>query len=148
MTAMTPGAFDPALVSAVQSSFAQVQAASGDVGRHFYDRLFREAPEVRPLFRGDADRQATKLIDTINVVVAALGHFDAVLPIARDLARRHVAYGVTPQHYAIVGRVLISTLAEVLGRHAFTPFTRDAWERTYAALAAVMIAAAYDDAPV
>ena len=41
-------------------------------------------------------------------------------PDRSDLARRHVAYGVQPEHYALVGSALLWTLEQGLGDE-FTP---------------------------
>jgi nitric oxide dioxygenase len=78
-------------------------------------------------------------------VVGGLSDLDAVLPAAKALAVRHVAYGVAADHYAPVGEALIWTLQQGLGE-AFTPETRDAWQAAYGALSGVMITEAYGQA--
>src|SRR6266404_190010 len=57
---------------------------------------------------------------TIAVVVASLDRLDKILPAVKDLAVRHVGYGVEDRHYAKVGEALIWTLEAGLGE-AFTP---------------------------
>ena len=145
MSAIQHHSFDPALVSAVQGSFTPVMARADEVGRVFYETLFAADPSLRAMFPDDMARQRESLVDTLNVMVCALDHLESVLPIARDLAVRHVGYGVRPAHYALVGRALIQTLETVLGPHAFDAYTRTAWRRTYGALAAVMLAAGYPE---
>lgn len=128
----------------VADSFALANRDPRGTGRLFYDCLFRRDPSLRRLFRGDLDAQGVKLMDTLNVVVGALGHPDAVLPVARDLARRHVAYGVRAEHYATVGAALIDTLGRACGR-GFDAAARGAWGRAYAMLTDAMIEAAYPE---
>ena len=108
----------------------------------FYARLFETAPETRALFRGDIDTQGQKLMSALATVVNSLVDFEAIVSVARDLAKRHVAYGVTPEHYALVGAALLWTLEQGLGDE-FTPALRAAWEAAYGALSEVMIASAY-----
>jgi hemoglobin-like flavoprotein len=126
----------------VQTSFARVVPIADEAAALFYGRLFDMAPELRPLFRGDMRVQGAKLIAAITTVVDGLGSIDAILPAVQTLARRHVAYGVEPQHYSTVGAALLWTLEQGLG-DAFTPEVSAAWAAAYGALSQTMIAAAY-----
>ena len=64
-----------------------------------------------------------------------------MLDTVRELARRHVGYGVTAAHYAPVGAALLWTLEQGLGE-AFTDEVHDAWAAAYGLLSAAMIEAA------
>jgi hemoglobin-like flavoprotein len=88
------------------------------------------------------EEQGRKLMAAIAMVVNNLGELQAVIPAVQDLAKRHVAYGVRPEHYAVVGAALLWTLEQGLG-DAFTSEIRAAWASAYGALSEVMIAAAY-----
>ncbi len=134
----------PHQVDLVQSSFAKVASIADAAAAIFYERLFEIAPEVRPLFHGNMAEQRRKLMTTLGVVVNGLKNLDAVLPAARELAVRHVRYGVKPAHYAPVGEALIWTLDRGLGAD-FTSEVRSAWLAAYGALSGVMIAAAYGE---
>ena len=81
-------------------------------------------------------------MSSLAMVVNSLGDFNTVVPAARDLAKRHVAYGVTPEHYSLVGSALLWTLEQGLADE-FTPALRAAWEAAYSAISEVMIASAY-----
>ncbi|MEL6680704.1 MAG: globin family protein, partial [Pseudomonadota bacterium] len=105
----------PAQIEAVQSSFAKVAPISDKAAELFYGRLFEIAPEVKPMFAGDMAEQGKKLMKTLGTVVNGLNNLDTVLPAAKDLAARHVTYGVTPKHYEPVGAALIWTLEQGLG---------------------------------
>jgi hemoglobin-like flavoprotein len=134
----------PQQVAQVQASFAQVAPIADQAAALFYGRLFEIAPEVRSLFRGDMDVQGRKLTTAIATVVDSLGEIDVVAPAISDLAKRHVAYGVRPEHYERVGAALLWTLEQGLGDD-FTPAVGAAWAAAYAALSQLMIAAAYPD---
>ena len=134
----------PDKVTLIQDSFAQVEPMAVKAGEAFYARLFEIAPEVQPMFKGDIIEQAGKLMTTLGLVVKGLTDLPKIVPVAENLARAHVDFGVAADQYAPVGAALIDTLAAGLG-DAFTPDVRAAWEEAYATLSGVMIAAAYDE---
>ncbi len=129
-------------IAHVRRGWAAAAADPERTAAVFYSHLFRIAPEVRPLFHDDIGTQGRKLTETFDTIVDALDAPDRLLPTARQLARRHVAYGVRPEHYDAVGAALLATLGDLLGG-AFTPADRQAWSRVYAALSGAMREAAY-----
>jgi hemoglobin-like flavoprotein len=135
----------PQQVSQIQSSFAKIAPIADQAVELFYRRLFEAAPETRALFRGDMQVQGRKLMAALAAVVNGLGQWHTIVPMARDLARRHIAYGVEPRHYAIVGSALLWTLEQGLAGE-FTPELRAAWAAAYSALSEAMIASAYPSA--
>ena len=132
----------PQQVNQVQASFIKVVPMANRAAALFYGRLFETAPETRALFRSDIDRQGRKLMSALKTVVNNLGDFETIVPVARDLAKRHVAYGVAREHYSLVGSALLWTLEQGLADE-FTPALRAAWEAAYSALSEVMIASGY-----
>ena len=133
---------NPIQVTMVQQSFSKVAPIADDAAAFFYGRLFEIAPEVRPLFRGDMKEQGRKLMGTLAVVVNGLGDLNAILPAASALAKRHVSYGVTPDHYAPVGAALLWTLERGLGAQ-WSQELAAAWAAAYATLSGFMIGEAY-----
>ncbi|MGF1641024.1 MAG: globin family protein [Rhodospirillales bacterium] len=134
----------PQEIELIEGSFASVAPLEVEAAALFYGRLFEMAPEVRPLFAGDMTEQGAKLMMTLAVVVNGLRDVDKLLPVVQNLARRHVGFGVRPEHYPTVGAALLWTLEQGLGE-AFTPATEAAWQKAYGTLAGVMVAAAYGD---
>jgi nitric oxide dioxygenase len=132
----------PDQVKSIQESFAKVAPISEQAAALFYGRLFEIAPEVKPLFRGDMKEQGRKLMTTLAVVVNGLTDLNAILPAASALAKRHVAYGVTPSHYAPVGAALLWTLERGLGGQ-WTQELAAAWAAAYGVLSSYMIGEAY-----
>ncbi len=132
----------PQQIDLVKASWAQLQPSQAATADLFYGRLFELAPDTRPLFKRDIHAQGLMLTHTLGVVVAGLDRLDTVVPLAQQLARQHVGYGVQARHYDSVGTALIWTLAQSLGT-AFTPALRQAWADAYALLAGAMKAAAY-----
>ena len=132
----------PAQVKLVQDSFAKVAPISEQAAALFYGRLFEIAPEVKPLFKGDMAEQGRKLMATLAVVVNGLANLDSILPAASALAKRHVAYGVVPGHYAPVGEALLWTLERGLGS-GWSQELAAAWVAAYTTLSQFMIGEAY-----
>ncbi|MEM1274435.1 MAG: globin family protein [Pseudomonadota bacterium] len=136
----------PAEIDLVQGSFAKVVPIKDQAAALFYARLFDVAPDVRPLFKADLSEQGSKLMATLGVAVNGLKDLEAIVPVAQDLARRHLDYGVLAEHYPLVGVALLDTLEKGLGAD-FTPETKRAWVKAYTTLAGVMCEAAYGVQP-
>lgn len=128
-------------VQLVQESWAMVEPIADTAAELFYGRLFETAPEVKPLFSGDMKAQGRKLMAMITVAVKGLSDLESIVPAVQDLGKRHVAYKVKEEHYAVVGSSLLWTLEKGLG-DAFTPATQEAWTTVYGLLSSTMIDAA------
>jgi nitric oxide dioxygenase len=132
----------PEEIRLVQESFRHVLAIREQAAELFYGRLFEIDPSTRRLFAGsDMKAQGGKLMATIDMVVGSLARPEAMLAKVKELAVRHVVYGVEETHYQSVGSALLWTLSAGLGA-PFTPALRDAWAAAYALLSGVMIDAA------
>jgi hemoglobin-like flavoprotein len=132
----------PHQVKLVRDSFAKIAPIADQAAAMFYGRLFDVAPQVRPLFPKDMAEQQRKLMATLAVVVSGLANLETILPVASALAKRHVIYGVTADHYPIVGAALLWTLERGLGA-AWNAQLAEAWTAAYARLADFMIGEAY-----
>jgi nitric oxide dioxygenase len=132
----------PQQISLVQASWASVVPIQDTAAGLFYHRLFALDPDVKPMFKGDLQSQGKKLMQALGFIVNSLTKLDELVPVAQDMARRHVGYGVQARHYDTVGAALLWTLEQGLGS-AFTDDTCDAWAAAYGTLAGVMEEAAY-----
>lgn len=108
------------------------------VGDTFYGKLFTDHPGVRRMFPKDMNLQYQKLMDMISTIVARLDHLEDLTDDIAAMSRRHVAYGVKPEQYKIVGDALLWTLEQGLGRD-YTPDVKKAWVKCYSILSDVMI---------
>ncbi len=113
---------------------AEAQEASA---RLFYGRLFEVAPELKPLFTADMKDQGRRFFDMLGMAVHNLDRLETIIPPFEALGDRHDRYGARPEHYPVIGAVLLDTLDARLG-DAFTEEARKAWTRTYEILASVM----------
>jgi nitric oxide dioxygenase len=135
----------PRQIDLVQDTFAAVVPITERAAADFYHRLFAMAPETRSLFRTDMAEQGRKLFLTLATVVDALDRLDTIVPVARELAIRHVAYGARDHHYEAVGLALIETLRNGLGE-SFDAEIEAAWVAAYRILSDTMLAAVHEHA--
>ena len=134
---MTPEDFDN-----IRRTWAIAAAVPDQTATTFYGTLFRLDASTKPLFVGDLDLQGRKLTQTLSFIVDHLDDTEVLLQAARDLAIRHLDYGVTSAQYVSVGTALISTLKQLLGPE-FSAEDEAAWGRVYTALSGHMIESAY-----
>ena len=74
----------------------------------------------------------------INFVDPSLRDLSAIAPFLADLGARHARYGVSAEHYPLVGGALLETMAEVAGAAWQPEFTTE-WARAYQTVAQIMI---------
>ena len=126
-------------LEALETSFDLVAPRGDELMDVFYARLFAAAPSVKPLFAGtDLKKQKTMLLGTLILLRKSLRDLDAIVPKLRELGARHVAYGAAPEHYPVVGEVLIASMAE-LAADAWRPEFERAWAAAFGVVAGVMI---------
>jgi len=122
----------------VQNSWEKVLPISEAAAALFYGRLFELDPSTRPLFKHtNMPEQRKKLMNMIGAAVNGLNAIDQLIPAVSNLGRRHMAYGVTDEHYTTVGKALLWTLEQGLGAD-FTPEVKEAWTTVYGLLADTM----------
>jgi hemoglobin-like flavoprotein len=129
-------------LESLETTFDLVAPRGDELMDIFYARLFEAAPSVRPLFDAtDLRRQKAMLLGTLVLLRNSLRNLDAIVPKLRALGARHVAYGVEPEHYVVVGEVLIASMAEIAG-DAWRPEHELAWAAALAVVADVMLSGA------
>jgi hemoglobin-like flavoprotein len=126
-------------VKDLETSFDLVAPRGDELMDVFYARLFEAAPAAQPLFAHvDLKKQKTMLLGALVLLRKSLRNLDAIVPKLRELGARHVAYGARPEHYPIVGGVLIASMAEVAGPQWQPEYTQ-AWAEAYDVVQAVML---------
>jgi hemoglobin-like flavoprotein len=126
-------------LEALETSFDLVAPRGDDLMDEFYRRLLETAPAVKPLFaRTDLKAQKAMLLGTLVLLRKSLRNLDAIVPKLRELGARHVAYGALPEHYPVVGEVLIASMAKIAG-DAWRPEFEAAWGEAFAIVAGAML---------
>jgi hemoglobin-like flavoprotein len=126
-------------LNALETSFDLVAPRGDELMDVFYARLFAAAPAVKPLFaETDLPRLKVMLLRTLVLLRKSLRNLDPIVPTLRKLGACHVAYGARPEHYPVVGEVLIASMAEIAGP-AWSPEYERAWSEAFEVAAGVMI---------
>jgi nitric oxide dioxygenase len=125
----------------VQTTFSRLAVMPEVAAALFYERLFAAKPSFRRLFKNDMRIQGVKFWTMLAMVVYNLPEPGQVSPAIRDLAVRHVGYGVKPANYEVMREALLWTLEQALAEE-LTPDVREAWTVCYDELAGEMKAAA------
>ena len=108
------------------------------VGDVFYSKLFFDMPHLEKLFHHSKDGQARKLVEMLSVIVSRLDNIEELSEEIKQLAIRHVQYGVKEQHYKAVGTALLWTLQQGLGRD-WNEEVKKAWSSCFQVLSTTMI---------
>jgi hemoglobin-like flavoprotein len=122
----------------LQESLGLVAPVADDLIRAFYDQLFADFPQVRPMFPAIMDLQRERLLAAIVAVVTHYDHPERLMPALTAMGRQHAGYGVRPEHFDAVGATLLATLRSFAGP-AWTPAYEEAWTRMYTFAATTMI---------
>ena len=126
-------------VELLESSFEKIKPRGPEFASSFYETLFENAPEAKPLFAStDLGEQQKKLLASLVLVVENLRKGDVLGSALRGLGARHVQYGALPEHYPIVGGALLQTFEKFLGDD-WTPEVKQAWVDAYGAITEIML---------
>lgn len=133
-------------VEVLQESFDKVKPQANEFSVSFYDTLFTDYPDAKPLFaHTDMDVQRKKLLESLVLVVENLRNPDILTGSLKGLGARHVQYGALPEHYPLVGNALLKTFESYLGPE-WTPEVKQAWVDAYGAITMLMLEGAdYSD---
>ncbi|MBK9270124.1 MAG: hemoglobin [Saprospiraceae bacterium] len=115
------------------------------VGNAFYNKLFADYPATQKLFSKDMNQQYLKLMEMLNLIVNKLDQLEELSVEIREMAKRHVEYGVKAKHYYMVGESLLWTL-EVALKSDWNAELEQAWALCYNTLAKNMMASVEDPA--
>lgn len=127
---------------AVVKSTAPVLEQNGELlTRYFYERMFRENPEVAPMFNRSNQTSGTQqraLAGAICAFAANVDQLEVLGAAVETIAQKHAALRILPEHYPIVGANLLASIREVLGEAA-TDEIIDAWAEAYGFLASILM---------
>jgi hemoglobin-like flavoprotein len=131
----------------LESSFQAVVLHGEAFVTAFYERLFTRFPETRAFFAAtDMQVQRKKLQQSLSLIVEHMREPEALAPMLKELGQKHVAHGILPEHYPLVGAVLLETFADFLGPH-WTQAHHDAWVTGFEAVSSLMLQGAQELPP-
>ena len=108
------------------------------VGDVFYRKLFFDMSHLEKLFHSSREDQAKKLVEMLSVIVSRLDNMEDLNEEIKQLAIRHVQYGVKEHHYKAVGTALLWTMQQGLGKD-WNEEVKEAWASCFNILSTTMI---------
>lgn len=127
-------------VAIVKSTAPVLQEHGETLTRHFYERMFRENPEVKPFFNHSNQSEGSQqraLAGAIAAYAANIDNLDVLGGAVELIANKHASLQIKPEHYPIVGENLLASIKEVLG-DAATDEIIAAWGEAYGFLADIL----------
>jgi nitric oxide dioxygenase len=128
-------------IAIVKATVPVLQEHGETLTRHFYERMFRENPEVAPYFNRANQTKGAQQRALAAAICAYAANIDnlALLGGAVELiAQKHASLHIKPEHYPIVGANLLASIKEVMGAAA-TDDVINAWAEAYGFLADIFI---------
>lgn len=126
-------------IELVEKSFEKVRENKSSFALTFYDQLFIESPQLKPLFENtDIPKQSEKLYGSLVLLVENIRHPEVLQSVLGPLGEKHKGYGAIEKHYPLVGSALIHTLAKYIDED-WTPEVEQAWVTTYGAVVDMML---------
>ncbi|MGL4301203.1 MAG: NO-inducible flavohemoprotein [Sphingomonas sp.] len=132
--------FDNAARAIVRDSAPAIRLHGLAVVERMYELLFRD-PAIELIFDPSHMRDGTQPRALAEAVIAYAEHIDdleTLLPMVERVAHKHVALGITAEHYGSVGACIIEAMGDVLGEAA-TPALLGAWTAAFGVLADIFI---------
>ncbi|MEM8505237.1 MAG: globin family protein [Cyanobacteria bacterium P01_D01_bin.1] len=126
-------------VELLEQSFELVKPKADDFVASFYNNLFTDYPDAKPLFESTSMAgQQQMLKGALVMVVDNLRKPEVLSKSLKGLGARHVKYGALPEHYPLVGNSLLKTLGQYAGT-AWTTELETAWATAYGAITELML---------
>ncbi len=128
-------------IEIVKAITPAVAANAEVITRNFYERMFRENPEVKTYFNQAHQHSGGQQKALAGAICAYFTHIDnleALGPAVELIAQKHCSLGIAPEHYPIVGKHLLAAIKDVMG-DAATDEIIGAVSEAYQLLATVCI---------
>jgi hemoglobin-like flavoprotein len=136
---MSVGQMTHEQVAKLVKSWTYILENSPDTGIYFYNALFAMAPEFKVLFSGNhVNSFAEKFMSTMTVLLSKAYKGHSLVGDVQHLAIRHVGYGVSPEHYPLVGKSLLVALEYGL-KEKWNSDLKILWTTLYDNIAEAMI---------
>lgn len=125
-------------IKMITESFELIKPNADKVADKFYETLFKDFPQAKPLFKGvNLEKQKIALINSLVFSVSHLKKLDELEKYLKGLGARHVDYGAADEHYDWVGQSLLKTFKHFL-KQKWTKRLSKEWESLYSVMADIM----------
>lgn len=123
-----------------------LQEKGTEITSKFYNRMFNQHPELRNMFNQTNQKkgfQSTALAQSVLAAAVNIEDLTPILPIVKEIAYKHCALDVRPEHYPIVGENLLAAIQEVTGLDADHTIIQT-WGKAYGDIADAFISVEKD----
>lgn len=136
----TPTLLRDEMIHQIRESWEFASRRREHVAQQMYARLLWTDESAAVLFtHTNMEQQTALLTHMLDSAIANLDALDEIADPVRELGRRHVSYGIDPEHYATVGSSLLWALEHTLGPQRWTEPVETAWHTVYAILMNLML---------
>lgn len=125
-------------IDIVKATAPVLQDKGVEITTRMYARMADEQPELKALFANTKDGQADRLAAAVLAYAQNIENLEALGPSVVAIAKKHVSAKVLPEHYPIVGGLLLAAMKDVLG-DALTDEVTQAWAEAYMFLADIFV---------
>ena len=125
----------------VRSTLPTLHEHGKEITSIFYKHLFSSHPELLNLFNQTNQKLGAQPLALANIIYFAAENIDRLESLRSEIdivAHKHRALTVQPEHYPIVGQLMLRAIAECLGEGATTELL-EAWAAAYQVIAAIFI---------
>ena len=131
----------------LKKSFEKAKPLGVEITNKFYEFLFNDYPQVKPLFKNsDFSKQKMNLLNSLVYIVDHLEKPEELSTYLKDMGRRHVRYGTEEGHYPAVGKTLLKTFAHFFGEDWTEELNRE-WSNAYTLITKWMVEGAKEFKP-
>lgn len=113
-------------VETLEESYDIIAPKIPEIVNRMYSRLFEVAPRVVQIFAG---RDPSKQLRTVHILRDSFDDLTSLTPELEALGERHATWGVREQDYAIMGPILLESMAA-----SVDPYWRSEYTTAWAAL--------------
>ncbi|MDD0853905.1 globin family protein [Halobacteriovorax sp. GB3] len=126
-------------IQMIRESFDVARPIGMEVVSKFYEFLFQDYPQARPLFENvNMEAQKKQLLGALVLAVDNLDNPEKLRDYLLKSGKRHVGYGVEEDHYPLVGQTLLKTFAHFF-QDKWTNELQNEWIKVYEFIANTMI---------
>jgi len=118
----------------VKASLPVLKPQGDAITARMYELLFEKYPQVKPLFANAPNNQSRILTQSIIAYGEHIDDLSTLSSALEQIARKHVAVGVQPDYYPLVGESLLQAFKEILDE-SVTDEIISAWQEAYFFLA-------------
>ena len=128
-------------IEIIEASFAALSAKGTNLAVRFFEDLFTNHPEIKPVFGGiSKSAQQKNMLASLALLVQNLHEPEILNDYLLSLAAIHVQHGGTADHYPMFAKVLLTVMAE-FADDLWTKEVQQAWQNTFKAVITIMLEA-------